>query len=176
MQRTPYHRLVRSGSAPVEAITLTTAKQYLRVEHNADDALIGSLITAVRLHAETRLGVSLVEQEWQVEYLECLPSEVVLPMPPVQSISAITISTNGEDTTVEDTAYRLVGTSLLRLDTTLSADFIRITYTAGEATGHADIIQGMLMHLAACYEMRGVDVPIPAHALSLYDAHREIRL
>ena len=75
-----------------EPVTLAEAKAFLRVDVTAEDAFITTLITAARLHVEGTTGRALISQTWRVG-LDCWPEsrEVVLPIAPLISISAITV-------------------------------------------------------------------------------------
>ncbi len=177
MSPTPYFALRRTSSAPAELITLAEAKLYLRVDHTEEDLLISEMIVAVRCHAEEMIGRALVEQSWQVDYLQSLPCDITLPMRPVRSVTLIqTRDESGAVVTVPASAYRLLNTSLLHVDTPLCGPLISIAYDAGNAAApDHDMRQAMLMHLAMCYDMRGTDAPIPA-AIQTYETYREIRV
>lgn len=85
---------LRLITAPtVEPISLSEAKAHLRVDHADDDALITSLIKAVRQHIDGRdgwLGRALVTQTWEL-VLDRFPChEIEIPIPPLQSVTSIT--------------------------------------------------------------------------------------
>lgn len=48
-----------------EPVSLAEAKGHLRVTFDAEDALIGRLITAARQRIEAELGLSLIETRWR---------------------------------------------------------------------------------------------------------------
>ncbi|ETR76017.1 hypothetical protein X566_15605 [Afipia sp. P52-10] len=48
-----------------EPLTLAEAKQFLRVEHTEDDAMIVSLIVAARTQVETMARSALIAQTWR---------------------------------------------------------------------------------------------------------------
>lgn len=50
----------------VEPVSLAEAKQYLRVEHEDDDALIGVLIAAARVQVEQAARRVLITQSWRI--------------------------------------------------------------------------------------------------------------
>ena len=49
-----------------EPLSLADAKLFLRVEHDAEDALITNLVRAARRHVETQTGRRLVTQIWRL--------------------------------------------------------------------------------------------------------------
>lgn len=51
--------------ATFEPVTLDEAKLHLKIDHNADDALITTLITAARSAVENFTQASLVRQTWR---------------------------------------------------------------------------------------------------------------
>ncbi len=80
-------------SAPaLEPITLSEAKAHLRVDSNAEDTLIQSLIMASRLHIEAALDLALITQTWRLRR-DTWPSSrtMILPLRPVQSVTAVKV-------------------------------------------------------------------------------------
>ena len=83
--------LLTTGPA-LEPVSLGEAKAHLRVDHGDEDVLIASLITAARIHLETMLGLAFVTQQWNL-VLDQWPQgqAMVLPLSPLQSITAISL-------------------------------------------------------------------------------------
>src|SRR5262245_55104347 len=76
--------------APVsEPLSLTEAKNYLRVEHSADDALIASLIAAARTQVEARTRRALITQTWRI-VLDRWPvsGAIASPVSPLREVVA----------------------------------------------------------------------------------------
>jgi uncharacterized phiE125 gp8 family phage protein len=73
-----------------EPITLAEAKLHLKVDINADDALITSLITAARRWIEDITGIRMMTQTWNC-YLDEFPEGDVinLPIGPVSALSSV---------------------------------------------------------------------------------------
>lgn len=57
---------ILSAAPAAEPLTLAEAKNFLRVEHGDDDALIGALITAARTHVEALTRCGLLLQTWRI--------------------------------------------------------------------------------------------------------------
>lgn len=88
-----------------EAVTLAEAKEHLRVIHDADDELIGRLITAAREHVENETGRAMVaatyRQRWPV-----FDGALHLPLWPVSAVSSVTyVDGSGTRVTVDGADY-----------------------------------------------------------------------
>jgi uncharacterized phiE125 gp8 family phage protein len=178
MPTTLYHMLRRVSSPTAELISLAEAKLYLRVDHAEDDVLISEMIVAVRCFAETMLARAIISQQWTVEYVDTVPCDLRLPMPPVQSILSVSLRDDaGVTTTLSSSNYHLLSGSLLRFTSPPSAALITVVYEAGDVNDTPrDIRHAMLVHLGMCYDMRSSDAPLPTQARDIYLTHREIRL
>jgi uncharacterized phiE125 gp8 family phage protein len=76
----------------VEPITLTQAKQFLRVEHDDDDDVITILIAASRRHVETQTRRALITQRWRLMRDEWPASGCLELLPaPVQTLEAVRV-------------------------------------------------------------------------------------
>ena len=73
----------------VEPITLSQAKNHLRVDIADDDALITTLITAARQACEAFIHGCLITQTWRVSY-DGFPDDftdaIAIPVEPLQSV------------------------------------------------------------------------------------------
>jgi uncharacterized phiE125 gp8 family phage protein len=49
-----------------EPVSLAEAKEFLRVEHDADDDVIAALIAAARIHVEAQTRRALMTQTWRI--------------------------------------------------------------------------------------------------------------
>lgn len=73
-----------------EPVSLVEAKAFLKVDDDAEDALIATLIGAARLHVEGVTGKALIAQSWRI-VLDDWPSNgvVKLPVAPLIAVTAI---------------------------------------------------------------------------------------
>jgi uncharacterized phiE125 gp8 family phage protein len=99
--------LVLETGPTVEPITLADAKVHLKVDSTDDDDLINALIGTAREMAETKLGRVLITQTWNW-VMDRFPGsrQVVLPLPPLQSVVSIKYKdAAGEDQTIDAGDY-----------------------------------------------------------------------
>ena len=84
------HRVERVTAPMEQPVTVADAKRHLRVEHSDDDLLIQRLIeTAVAfVDVKGALGKAMITQTW-AEWFAPNPSEIILSLGPVQSVSSI---------------------------------------------------------------------------------------
>lgn len=84
------HRIELVTGPTTEPITISEAKNHMRVEHNDDDVVIAGLIdVAVNyVDATGMLGKAMITQTW-AEYFGPHVSTVRLSLGPVQSVSSI---------------------------------------------------------------------------------------
>lgn len=80
---------LRAGPAQ-EPVSLTEAKEFMRLDGTEDDVLVSTLITAARIHIETSLGKILITENWSY-FLDKWPKSktVYLPLDPIQTIEEI---------------------------------------------------------------------------------------
>lgn len=137
-----------------EPLTLADVKSWLKVDFDAEDALITSLITGVREKIEEFTGLSLVIKT--IEYFnEVIEDEIELPYPNHDAITEVKV--NG----VVSTDYSKTGLTsfIIRpnvVTTTLTSDeygvYVKYT-TTGECP--QGIKQEMLKLISEKYRKRG---------------------
>ncbi len=175
--------VLRLVTAPAsEPITLTNAKTFLRIEHNADDEAITRGISAVRLAAEQYLRMALLPQTWDYSVANPSGLRIWVPFGPAQSITSITLTNEaGATTTMAASNYRLsVDGYTVHLSNPQSIEKLTIRYVASIAATASDvpapILQGMLHHLTVMMENREGSAAIPTQALQCYQSYRRISL
>ena len=111
-----------------EPVSLAEARAWLRVDTNDEDSVIASLISAARMLVESATRRALVTQGWRMT-LDAwpasggdgswsvlatrpgpAPSEIVIPLAPVQAISTVLVyDAAGQPQTLGAATWRLVG-------------------------------------------------------------------
>lgn len=119
-----------------EPVSLSEAKTFLRLDQNAEDDLLGTLITAARLMVEAASGRLLVDQAWRI-VIDRWPDggEIRLPLSPLSAITAARV-------------YDLLGVAqpvaptALQLDTAADPPLVRVVAEVpeiGRARGAIEI-------------------------------------
>lgn len=172
-------------AATADPVSVVEAKAHLRVTDTADDNYIGTLIAAATQWAQTVTGRQLVTATW-FWHGDGFPSQIVLPYPPLQSVTEITyydsanaLQVLSEDAYEVSTAYEpavIQPVSGQAWPSTYSRqDAVRVEYVAGygpAAAVPAGIKQAILLLVGHWYENReevvaGVmgTLPVAADAL-----------
>lgn len=178
----------------VEPVTLSEAKAHLRVEHDADDAVIPDMITAARSWIEDLTGTALITQTWRMSVDAWPETTITLAPTPLQSVSSVKVfALDGNSTTISSSAYDLlsVGRNARLLRTsgavwpapTRTRGGIEIEFIAGYGDGASDVPrvlrQALLMCVAHLYENRellGEGLPLPAGVEALLAPFRSPKL
>lgn len=176
----------------LEPVSLAEAKLFLRIDQNAEDALISTLIAAARSAVETGCGRALITRRVR-ESLDIWRRDAVggavLGLGPVTNIVAVRlIASGGAQSVIDPTRYRLEGAGdRPRLvfeagvpATLRSAGGIEIDYDAGYAPDApsvpAALRLSMLHVVSALYEARQGDARIPEAARALLWSFAPARL
>lgn len=143
------------------ALSLTTAKAHLRVDHTDDDTLIGALIDAAADLAEHLTGRTLITRTRTHRVAE-FGERVPLPGAPVTTISDVKyLDTTGAEVTLSSGLYALEsGADWPALVPTVGAswpevqsdrtDAVRITYSAGYGGIDTAVPKGIQQWLLLC--------------------------
>jgi len=164
------YRLVETTPPAAEPLVLSDVKEFLRIDHSSDDALVNGLISAARQVCETATGRSLITRSYSL-YLDEWAGEVfLLPKPPLLSIVQVKVYAADNTSAVFASANYYVDTAGTpgRLVLTEGAvvptpgrvaNGIEIQYTAGYGAAASNVPpllkQGMKQMIAYLYEHRG---------------------
>ena len=175
-----------------EPLTCAQAKEFLRIDHNDEDALIDALITAARRWVEARTGRVLISQSWSFTRDEW-PMGGILPSPlaPVRSVREARIRRDdGVEVVLPEGVVRaskggggLLLVDLARAPQPAGREAISITVEAGyggeAADVPADLVQAIRLMVAHFYEQRdGAEETSrpPQTATELVAPYRLVRL
>lgn len=147
-----------------EPVSLAEAKAHLKVDSDAEDALIETLITAARARAEWHTGRAFVTQSWRLN-LDAIPAGLIaeIPLPPLQTVSEVAVTDadgirrvlDASDYTV-DAASEPARVIFTKAPANLRRfDAVEIAFTAGYAEVPAAIRQAILVIVGDIYAHRG---------------------
>lgn len=80
--------LLTDGPA-AEPITLAEARTFLRLDQDAEDGLVGALVTAARLHVEASTRRLLMTQRWRLVHDRWPGAFLPIPLSPLREVEAI---------------------------------------------------------------------------------------
>src|SRR5690606_13517289 len=91
----------------VEPLTLAEAKAWLRVEHDDEDDLIATLITAARAQVEAVTRRALITQHWRLvlDTWPCHGRIVVTPAPLQALLAARVFDADGETQEIDAQSF-----------------------------------------------------------------------
>lgn len=189
--------LVLTSGPAQEPVTVSEAKAHLRIDGNAEDALIASLILTSRLHIEAALDLALITQSWTVR-LDAWPRGdcVEIALSPLKSVDAVRVKdASGAFQPVPATSYlvdlasrppRLVWNAVQKPTPGVRAGGIEIDITAGFGDAPhavpAPLKHAVLLLVAHWYEHRdaveigALSARIPDVVSDLIQPFRKIRL
>ena len=156
----------------VEPLTLADVKAHLRVDRNAEDNLLASLIAVAREHLERMTGLALISQGIRL-YIDRWPEAgaIEIARGPVQSVTEVRIyDVFGMETTVDLAGHAVDGNARParlwlrnRPAPSQAINGVEIDFIAGYGESGADVPdtlkRAMLTHIALMYEFRGA-VPV----------------
>ena len=137
----------------IEPISLAEAKQFLRVEHDADDALIDALIAAARAAVEAASRRKLILQTWRIA-LDRWPASgrVVVHVVPLRALlAARVLKADGSATALDAGAFIL---------DTVSAPGL-IAYQRANVAEPGRALAGIELDVSVGYGATAASVPEP---------------
>jgi uncharacterized phiE125 gp8 family phage protein len=86
-----------------EPLSLDEARDYLRVETNDDDALMGALIAGARIHVEAQTRRALITQSWRLSFDWPEDGRIDVVPAPLRTLNAARVYDGDGDTQALDT-------------------------------------------------------------------------
>ncbi|HEV7276142.1 MAG TPA: head-tail connector protein [Devosiaceae bacterium] len=177
-----------------EPLTPAEAKAFLRLDDEAEDALVETLITAARLHVEGTSGRALLAQSWRL-VLDGWPADgiIKLPVSPLITLTGVTAyDTGGAPHGLALAQFRsepsrlllpdhIAGTPVLRPRQGLEIDYVA-GYGVNAGDVPADLRSALLMLVAYWFEHRdsvvavGAGATLPTGFDRLLAPYRRVRL
>jgi len=189
--------LVLTAAPAAEPVSVSEAKQYLRIDSAVEDPVVASLILAARLHIEGALDIAMVTQSWTL-VLDQWPADgrVSVPLGPLQGVDSVKVHDADEVAQTVSPQTYMVDLSSLRPRLVRNsgavwptpgrpANGIEIAVTAGYGdtpeTVPQPIRQAVLLLAAHWYEQREpvvFDQPdeLPHGVADLLKPYRQVRL
>lgn len=162
--------IIKLLDATTEPVSVAEAKSHLRVDHDDEDLLIGSLITAARQLAEGEMQRTLIATTWQMTtdvFGDALRLEWprVLGVEVLQFLDAdgVLVTLDPADYTLDNLndvapAYLVPSKGCAWPETSAEINAVRVRYAAGYGYSAADVPQAIrqwiLLHVGAFYEHR----------------------
>lgn len=154
-------------------VSLAEARAQLGITTTTvHDAMINRLIAAATAKVDGESGIlgrALVTQEWKLT-LDCFPTEIVVPLPPLQSLDEITyLDAAGEEQTLATDEYAVLGVGGSKRARIVTAhgkswpatwDFaesVTVSFTAGygdEESVPEPLRAAILLHVGHLFENR----------------------
>lgn len=138
-------------------LSLADAKEHLRVVHDDEDILIGSLRNSAVSHVERISGVALASGSWSWA-MRCFPARVDLPIGPVTAIDTVSyLDGDGVAQTYDDA--RLIDGSVYPASGgtwPTAYDSVTVEFTAGltSAAEAPELLAAVKLVLGHLYENR----------------------
>jgi uncharacterized phiE125 gp8 family phage protein len=151
--------LFRTVEPALEPVTLLEAKQELRIDHEADDVLIQSLIRAAREEFEASTGMALIDQHWRLALDRWPRGTVSLRRGPVREVTSVTVyGSDGEAMVLDPAVWQ--------------ADIAGARLQLRERPGPGLTLNGIEIDFRAGFGEAGTDVPdLPKRAILKLAAH-----
>ncbi len=154
--------LILTSPPAAEPLSLAELKAFLRVDGTEEDGLIGSVASAARAHLEALTRRAFVTQGWRILRDAWPPTGfLALPLGPVRSLDAVTVTTAEGAVAVPTDRFRLDGTAVPP----------RLAWRVGEVPQPAPRLAGIALDVTAGFGPPE-DVPPPLlQALRLLAAY-----
>ena len=163
--------LEKVTAATVEPITLSEAKNHLRVLSDDDDQLIRSYIKTATAYCEQQVpgGRAFSQQTWKWKLHEFPSQSFEVPRPPLQSVSHVKYyATNSSTglTTLSSTAYLVHKATRMPGEIELHpnkgswpsvadrADAVQVTFVAGSTSVDEQAIHAIKLLVSHYYDQR----------------------
>lgn len=168
-------------------VSLSDAKEHLRVDHTDEDEYITRLIDTARRYCEKLVNKAFITQTWDVYFDDFPNTPFEVPLPPLQTVSSIIYTDkDGDNTTITAGTYVVDNKSYPArvnlsygyswpTDTLQTLNAVRVRFIAGYGDNPNDIPedyrQAILILVAHLFENREqtTDIKLTNIPFSIYD-------
>ena len=155
--------LVRTVEPVLEPATLQEVKTHARGVHTDEDVYIESLSASARSYAEMFTRRAIITQTWQLT-LFGFPRIIILPNPPLQTVSSIQYVD-------QDGSTQTLSTDVYAVDTTVEPGVVSLKVNQSWPQTREDIAAVTVAYVAGYGDTR-TDVPASyRHAIKFLAAH-----
>lgn len=169
-----YERLDQTGAPSIEPITSAEAKGYARIDSSDEDTLVDSLIKRSRIMCEAWTERQIITATWTLKMPFFPAYRIMLPKPPLQSITSIQYyDTNGDSQTISAANYQVNTSGTFRGSVVPVSSYswpavesgkenaVTLTFVAGYGDATTDVPEslrvGLMDLFTYLYENRGVE-------------------
>ncbi len=181
-------------SPPIEPVSLSDAKSWLKIDGSDDDLLIAGLISSARLTIEAITGLLLIAQTWRFRIkLDARERKIKLPHRPIISLSAAQLrdrANKSRSISLDGLAVDRASTGILmiaddRIFSATDVSVLELDAVMGFGLTPASVPEPLLtairILISFWHERRGDDPdgtvePWPPQLATLLQPYREIKL
>lgn len=157
-------------AATAEVVTLTEAKNYLRVDYSEDDVLIQDLINSAQIRLEQYAGIAMTPRT--LEVVAYVDEFIELPYAPINNITKVEYWNGQSWVLMTSGDYKVLGVTFKKLYVigTQHNEF-KFTYTCGYTTTPSSIKTALLKMTGDLYEYRESSVEASKPSANLTTAY-----
>lgn len=101
----PYTKDTLYTAPTIEPVSVSELRDHLRLDDHTESGMLSGFITAARTHLENIAWRAFISQTWDV-YFDAFEAKMVVPRPPLSSITSITyVDTAGSTQTLSTSIY-----------------------------------------------------------------------
>ncbi len=171
------YSITKTAEPAIEPVSLSEAKEHLRITNSNDDSFINRLITSARQISENFTGLGFIQQSYSI-FIDEFPKSGVIKIPkqPFLSLQAINIYDASDNFVAEDlnlySIDQIQGRIVLK-DGYIAPiakrkiNGIEISFNVGYGTNASDVPEdiktAILLLVASMYENRGNNIQEQLH-------------
>lgn len=166
----------------LEPISVQEAKQFLRIDSEFEDVLIGKIITSARILVEEYTKRSLVNQSWKISFNDFAPKTIRLVRGPVVAVQNVTrIDDKNNAQIIPASNYSLsANNEYLVLNDYISGKQVEINYTTGYGADGTTVPEPLKLAIltltSRIYERKSEAFKIDDELKSLINNYRSYEL